>query len=94
MDHRSAIRDPCPIAGYQDLLSPRHAPNWPGWFSWAEDVSREAEIATGKEQIDTKTGELADTGEKNANDKQNLEGTKNHESAGLSTHLVGGARVA
>merc|ERR550532_2721141 len=43
-----------------------------------EDVkaAKEAEIAAGQEQIDKKTGELADTDEKNAQAKEDMEDTK------------------
>merc|ERR1719401_2462978 len=39
-------------------------------------AAKEAEIAAGQEQIDTKTAELADTDEKNAQAKEDLEDTK------------------
>merc|ERR1712172_161517 len=39
-------------------------------------AAKEAEIAAGQEQIDTKTQELADTDEKNAQAKEDLEDTK------------------
>merc|ERR1712129_344826 len=43
-----------------------------------EDVkaAKEAEIAAGQEQIDKKTAELADTDEKNAQAKEDIEDTK------------------
>merc|ERR1712165_566323 len=44
-------------------------------------AAKEAEIAAGQAQIDTKTGELADTDEKNAQAKEDLEDTKNSLSA-------------
>jgi len=44
-------------------------------------AAKEAEIAAGQEQIDTKTQELADTDEKNAQAKEDLEDTKNTLSA-------------
>jgi len=40
-------------------------------------AAKEEEIAAGKEQSDTKTNELADTDEKNAQSKQDLEDTRN-----------------
>ena len=42
---------------------------------------KEAEIAAGQEQIDTKTQELADTDEKNAQAKEDVEDTKKSLSA-------------
>merc|ERR1712137_1493092 len=39
-------------------------------------AAKEAEIAAGQEQIDTKTQELADTDEKNAQAKEDVEDTK------------------
>jgi len=39
-------------------------------------AAKEAEIAAGQEQIDKKTGELADTDEKNAQAKEDMEDTK------------------
>merc|ERR1712129_574865 len=39
-------------------------------------AAKEAEIAAGQEQIDKKTAELADTDEKNAQAKEDLEDTK------------------
>merc|ERR1711897_102219 len=44
-------------------------------------AAKEAEIAAGQEQIDTKTEELADTDEKNANAKDDIEDTKKSLSA-------------
>jgi len=44
-------------------------------------AAKEAEIAAGQEQIDTKTQELADTDEKNAQAKEDVEDTKNSLSA-------------
>merc|ERR550532_2836305 len=44
-------------------------------------AAKEAEIAAGQEQIDKKTGELADTDEKNAQAKEDLEDTKKSLSA-------------
>merc|ERR1712178_580761 len=44
-------------------------------------AAKEAEIKAGQEQIDTKTQELADTDEKNANSKEDLEDTKKSLSA-------------
>jgi len=44
-------------------------------------AAKEAEIAAGQEQIDTKTQELADTDEKNAQAKEDIEDTKNTLSA-------------
>merc|ERR1719460_2369435 len=44
-------------------------------------VAKEAEIAAGQEQIDKKTAELADTDEKNAQAKEDLEDTKKSLSA-------------
>merc|ERR1711933_427913 len=44
-------------------------------------AAKEAEIAAGQEQIDKKTAELADTDEKNAQSKEDLDDTK----ASLST---------
>merc|ERR1740117_1953394 len=44
-------------------------------------AAKEAEIKAGQEQIDTKTQELADTDEKNAQAKQDIEDTKNNLSA-------------
>merc|ERR1719460_1150197 len=44
-------------------------------------AAKEAEIAAGQAQIDAKTTELADTDEKNANSKEDLEDTKNTLSA-------------
>merc|ERR1712187_979494 len=41
----------------------------------------EAEIAAGQSQIDTKTGELADTDQKNAQSKEDIEDTRNSLSA-------------
>merc|ERR1712226_1720046 len=40
-------------------------------------AAKEAEIAAGQEQIDTKTDQLATTDEKNAQAKQDIEDTKN-----------------
>merc|ERR1712146_870269 len=39
-------------------------------------AAKEAEIAAGQEQLDTKTQELADTDEKNAQAKEDIEDTK------------------
>merc|ERR1712094_148824 len=39
-------------------------------------AAKEAEIAVGQEQIDTKTQELADTDEKNAQAKEDIEDTR------------------
>jgi hypothetical protein len=39
-------------------------------------AAKEAEIKAGQDQIDTKTNELADTDEKVANDKQDIEDTR------------------
>merc|ERR1712007_17738 len=44
-------------------------------------AAKEAEIAAGQEQIDTKTQELADTDEKNAQAKEDVEDTKKSLSA-------------
>merc|ERR1719364_568529 len=44
-------------------------------------AAKEEEIAAGQAQIDAKTTELADTDEKNANSKEDLEDTKNTLSA-------------
>merc|ERR1711977_539775 len=44
-------------------------------------AAKEEEIAAGQAQIDSKTQELADTDEKNANSKEDLEDTKNTLSA-------------
>jgi len=44
-------------------------------------AAKEAEIAAGQEQIDKKTGELADTDEKNAQAKEDIEDTKKSLSA-------------
>merc|ERR1712178_618189 len=44
-------------------------------------AAKEAEIAAGQEQIDTKTQELADTDEKNAQAKEDIEDTKKSLSA-------------
>merc|ERR1712232_838075 len=44
-------------------------------------AAKEAEIAAGQEQIDTKTQELADTWEKNAQAKEDVEDTKKSLSA-------------
>merc|ERR1719345_632669 len=44
-------------------------------------AAKEAEIAAGQAQIDAKTTELADTDEKNANAKEDLDDTKNTLSA-------------
>jgi len=44
-------------------------------------AAKEAEIKAGQDQIDTKTQELADTDEKLANDKQDVEDTRNSLSA-------------
>merc|ERR1711972_220739 len=44
-------------------------------------AAKEAEIAAGQEQIDTKTQELADTYEKNAQAKEDVEDTKKSLSA-------------
>merc|ERR1712072_66499 len=44
-------------------------------------AAKEEEIAAGQAQIDSKTTELADTDEKNANSKEDLEDTKNTLSA-------------
>merc|ERR1712190_179245 len=44
-------------------------------------AAKEAEIAAGQSQIDTKTGELADTDQKNAQSKEDIEDTRNSLSA-------------
>merc|ERR1712157_301640 len=44
-------------------------------------AAKEAEIAAGQEQIDKKTSELADTDEKNAQAKEDIEDTKKSLSA-------------
>ena len=44
-------------------------------------AAKEAEIAAGKQQVDTKTQELASTDEKNAQAKEDLEATRNTLSA-------------
>jgi len=44
-------------------------------------AAKEEEIAAGQAQVDAKTTELADTDEKNANDKEDLDDTKNTLSA-------------
>merc|ERR1712066_212943 len=44
-------------------------------------AAKEAEIAAGQSQIDTKTGELADTDQKNAQSKEDIEDTKKSLSA-------------
>ena len=44
-------------------------------------AAKEEEIAAGQAQIDTKTGELADTDEKNAQAKEDIEDTKSSLSA-------------
>merc|ERR1712087_194517 len=44
-------------------------------------AAKEAEISAGQAQIDTKTGELADTDEKNAQAKEDIEDTRNSLSA-------------
>merc|ERR1712187_850655 len=44
-------------------------------------AAKEAEIAAGQSQIDTKTGELADTDQKNAQAKEDIEDTRNSLSA-------------
>merc|ERR1712228_1132750 len=44
-------------------------------------AAKEAEIAAGQSQIDTKTSELADTDQKNAQSKEDIEDTRNSLSA-------------
>merc|ERR1712151_1233574 len=44
-------------------------------------AAKEAEIAAGQSQIDTKTGELADREQKNAQSKEDIEDTRNSLSA-------------
>merc|ERR1711941_248481 len=53
------------------------------------EAAKEAEIAAGQEQIDTKTQELADTDEKNAQAKEDVEDTKKSLSADEQFLMMG-----